>query len=157
MLERARLDVHVEAELVVLHVERLDVLVVPQALEDRLAAGRADAAVLERDDLVVEHRDELLDGHHVVLAAHLHVHVHARRLHELRREDAVGAVLLVGLRLRLEGVGIQDWPVGVGAAVDAVRGGDRIPEIGRHLGLERSAAAEVTARWKRKSPFVTYF
>ena len=37
------------------HVERLNMLVVAQAFKDGAAADSADAAVLERDHLMVEH------------------------------------------------------------------------------------------------------
>ena len=47
VVERPGVHVHVESQLVVLHVERLDVLVEAQALEDRLVASRSDATVLE--------------------------------------------------------------------------------------------------------------
>lgn len=155
VLERAGLDVHVQSELVVLHVECLDVLIVAQALEDGLAACSAHATVLERDHLVVQHRYELLDGDDVLLAAHFHVDVHARGIYELRRENAIRAILLVRFGLRLQRVGGEHGPIRVGA-FDAMRDGDAIPEVGLRHG-QKGSATEVQQEKRSWNPMEQLF
>ena len=84
MLEPTRVNIHVETELVVLHVQRLNVLIERQALKDGTPSNGPHSAVLQRDNLVVEHGYELLNGHNIIFAARLHVLQDTSALHKRR-------------------------------------------------------------------------